>query len=170
MATLSTSAPKAYAALLGLIQAAAAAADPPVAVFPAELLQFEPGQYIMVTSVFNHVWNIEAMGYQYIESYSIQGMCTVFTGSTEEDQPGTASNVMADTYALYTNYVMQPVVENRGGIGVPVLGIATYPFPYEIKAGYATYMGGPGNIGGGPGGWQGVVQWSYNLKGYISPV
>ena len=169
MTTLQTTAPAAWAAILGFVQTAAALQSPPVTVFPAELSQYEPGSYIIVGDITNHGFDPESTGYEFIETYTIGGLCTVFTGSTNVDITTTAADIMADTYALYTACVMTPMVTNRGGNGVPVLGI-TNPQPvYWIMPNQIEFTQGPGNIGGGQGGWQAVIRWSYTLKALLSP-
>lgn len=169
MSSLISSAPAAWAALLGFVQTLAAAQNPAPTVFPAELFQYEPGSYIIVNGVSNHQFNWEAMGYEFIETYMIDGLCTVFTGSTELDSSGISATVMQETYDLFSNCVMTAVVDNRGGNGIPVLGITSPQPVYEIQPGFAQYTHGPGNMGGAQAGWQGVLRWSYTLKAYLSP-
>jgi hypothetical protein len=155
--------------MFGFISAAGAAATPAVDVFPAEIIQYEPGSYIVVNSdIPDQSWNIEAFGYQFIESFAVTGICTVFDGN--DATLDTITTIMADTYSLYTNLVMLPIVENRGGNNPNgVLGITGNPHPFEIIPGYAHYSNDVGNIGGGEGGWQGVLSWSFNIRSYISP-
>lgn len=166
-ATLTSSVPATWTAMLNLIQAAAALANPAITVYPAELLEYAPGQYIVVGAITGHIFDIEAMGYQFIETYTINGSCTVYVG----DSPtGTVpSQVMDSTYDLYTNIVMATMVANRGGSGVPVMGVATYPSPYQVLPHTAQYLGEPGNVGGAPSGWTGRIDWSYEFKAYIAP-
>jgi hypothetical protein len=165
MTTLISTAPTVYAALLGLIQQAALQYLPPIQVFPAELLEYQPGSYIIVGSVENHQFDPEATQYTFLEHYDINGLCTVFAGDVGGES---ASDIMTATYNLFTNIVGATVVEHRGGNGIPVLGITSYPSPYEIKFGYARYIGSPGNIGGAQAGWQGTINWSFALSAYLS--
>jgi hypothetical protein len=166
MTTITSTAPASYAALWGFVSTAAAAESPPVYTAQYELLEYQPASYILFTGIFDHVFDIEAMGYQWIESYELQGYCTVFTGDAGENVP---TDIMSKTYSLFTDIVMKSVVENRGGNGIPVLGITGDPHPFEIKLGYAHYQGTPGNIGGSQAGWQGKLDWSFSLRAYLVP-
>jgi hypothetical protein len=165
-ATLGSAAPASYAALVSLIKANAAAQDPPIDVFEAELNQYEPGAYIIVDGIFDDEYAIEATGYEYIESFNIEGYCTVFTGS---DGGAIPHQICTQTYGVFTNVVMRAVVDNRGGNGIPVLGVVTYPYPFEIKAHLGNYKGTPANIGGQQAGWQGMLTWSFELRSYVAP-
>ncbi len=164
MATLTSSAPAAYAALSNLLDTACTAAGVPF--FTSEILQNQPPAYIFLEALDNHSFTIEGMEYTYTESYDITGSCRYVAGDVGGN---TYINIMNETYTLFTTIVMQTVVENRGGNGVAVLGITSYPSPFEIKAGFARYQAIPGNFGGGQAGWQGVLDWSFSLRAYIAP-
>ena len=170
MTTLTSTAPLAWNAILGFITAAAANASSPVSVFPGELVGYEPGSYIFMDgAIYEHQFEPESTQYQFIESYQIHGTCSVFVGQAPGFDIGAIAEVMTDTWSMFTNLVMLPIVSNRGGNGIPVLGITGTPTPFWVQPGYALYTPGPGNIGGGPGGWEGSLRWSFDLKAYLTP-
>jgi hypothetical protein len=168
--TLPSAAPASYAALYGFIAALAAEQDPPIFVVQGDLQEFEPATYIVIEGVFDDQFVIEATGYTYIEHFSIEGNVTIFTGSGPTDSPGNIpATVMAATYTAYANVVMAAAVTNRGGNGIPVLGVESYPWPFEIKAHLGNYSHSPGFIDGVPSGWQGTLNWSVQLRALVSP-
>jgi hypothetical protein len=168
--TLTSTAPLAWVAMLGFFQAAAASWSSPVTVYPGELVGYEPASYIFMDGfIYEHKFEPESTQYQFIESYQIRGSCTVFSGDAPGNDVSIIAKVMLDTYSLYTNLVMLPIVSNRGGNGIPVLGITGTPTPYEVKPDYGMYTCGPGNIGGGAGGWEGSLKWSFDLHAYLTP-
>jgi hypothetical protein len=168
--TFTSTAPLAWNAIYGFISAAAALADPVVPVFPGELVGYEPGSYIFMDGkIYEHEFSPESTQYQFIESYEIQGICTVFVGDDVGKHPEIIGTVMTDTYSIFTSLVMTPIVSNRGGNGIPVLGIEGNPTPYVVLPGYSQYTPGPGYLSGGSGGWQGSLRWSFTLKAYLTP-
>jgi hypothetical protein len=169
--TLPSAAPASYAALYGFIVTLAAAQTPPVYVVQADLEQFEPASYIVVEGVFDDEYTIEATGYTFIESFNIEGYCTTFTGSGPTEGDGTVpGDIMAQVYATMTNVVMAAVVTNRGGNGIPVLGITSYPHPFEVKAHIGNYTHSPGFQGESQAGWQGTLRWSFEFRSLVSPI
>lgn len=162
MSNITSSAPTAYAALLGLITAAASAQDQPVSVFPFELEQYEPASYVLLTGIENHQFDIETLNYAFLEHYDIVGIATVLQGDVDP------SGVLAATYALYQDVVQTVVVENRGG-PAGVLGVTEADGgPLLIVPGYARYTGSPASFGGGTGGFQGTIEFSYHLQAYLN--
>lgn len=169
--TLPSAAPASYSALYGFIKTLADERIPPVYVVQGDLQEFEPASYIVIEGVFDDEYAIEQTGYGYIETFNIEGFCTVFTGSGPTDPPGTIpGQIMAQTYEVFTNVVMRAVVDNRGGNGIPVLGITEYPHPFEILAHLGHYTQSPGYIGDSTAGWQGTLRWSYTVRSYIAPI
>src|ERR1017187_4465389 len=169
--TLPSAAPASYAALYGFIAALAVQQNPEVYVAQAGLEQFEPASYVVVEGVFGDQYEIESTGYTFIESFDIDGYCTTFTGDGPTDYPGTIpGDIMAQTYATFTNVVMAAVVTNRGGNGIPVLGITSYPWPFEIKAHVGNYTHPPGYQGESQAGWQGTLRWSFEFRSLVSPI
>ncbi len=166
--TLPSAAPASYSALYGFIKELADGQSPPILVVQGDLQEFEPATYIVVEGVFDDEYAIEQTGYGYIETFTIDGNVTTFTGSGPSDQ-GVPATIMAQTYGIFTNVVMRAVVDNRGGNGIPVLGITEYPHPFEILAHLGHYTQSPGYIGDSTAGWQGTLRWSYTLRSYISP-
>jgi hypothetical protein len=164
--TLPSAAPASYNAYYGFIAALAAAYSPPIFVAQAELVEYQPGSYIIVEGIFDDVYDIESTGYTFIESFSIEGNISTFSGQDGGTVPGT---VMTQTYAIYTDIIMATAVTNRGGNGIPVLGITEYPWPYQLKVHKGNYTHSPGNIGGAQAGWQGTLSWSIDLKSLIAP-
>jgi hypothetical protein len=166
MDTLTSSAPATYAALAGLLTTACGTQATPVNFFDFEILEYQPGAYIMLTEINGHEFSWEAMNYEFIETYHILGLCRFLTGSVG---PQATEAVLSGTYNLFTNIVMKTVVNNRGAPGVPVLGVTSYPSPYEIRPDYAQYKGTPASFGAGQGGFQGVIDFSFQLKALVAP-
>ena len=87
---LVSSVPGIYTALLSQIQAAAAAQNPPVNVFPFEIGQYEPGSYVTVERIAGPsgsgagpVYEWEAIGsFAQKEKYTVCGKATVATGDS----------------------------------------------------------------------------------------
>ena len=168
--TLPSAAPASYAALYGFIYALAQEYDPPIFVAQADLEEFEPSTYIVVEGVFDDTYAIEETNYTFIETFHIEGSVNTFTGSGPTDPPGNVpATVMAQTYAVNTNVVMRAVTTNRGGNGIPVLGITEYPHPFEILLHTGNYTHGPAYTQGVAAGWMGMLRWSVQLRSLISP-
>jgi hypothetical protein len=106
MANLLSTAPAAFDFFLNEIKDAAALAD--ITVIDAELVQYEPGVYIELSSIGNHRFEIDSLGaYVFYEMYELQGVVRVWRGDNDMQQ------ARVDAYYTYQNYVMTPVVNNR---------------------------------------------------------
>jgi hypothetical protein len=163
---LVSSAPGIFDALLKLVRAAAAEQSPPVSVFPFELGQYEPAAYVMLSKIENHVFEWESIGvFAQKERYEIQGKTTVFSGDSAVTNPTLATTILAETYALFQACVMTPAMSNRN---MPILNTEG-PTPYLMLPGFARYDAAPGNIGGGTGGWCGVLDWSLRFEAIVIP-
>ena len=163
---LVSSAPGIYQALLSLVQTAAAAQKPaPIQVFPFELGQYEPGSYVTLHAIENHTFEWAYIGpFSQYEHYDVVGCATVFTGDTVTS--GTvATDVLSQTYSLFQTLVMTPVMSNRN---MPIFN-TTGPTPYLMLPEYARYSAGPGEIGGNPGGWVGVIEFAYHFDALVTP-
>ena len=75
--TLPSAAPASYSALYGFIKTLADERIPPVYVVQGDLQEFEPATYIVIEGVFDDEYAIEQTGYGYIETFNIEGFCTV---------------------------------------------------------------------------------------------
>lgn len=166
MSDFVSSAPGIYIAMLGLLQDAGAAQSPPVQVFPFELGQYEPGSYITVHAIENHVWEMETISYSGKEHYDISGIATVFTGEGVADSPTVGTDILTATYDLFNTVVMTTLITNRNE---PTFG-TTGPSPYQPIPGFTRYTAGPGRTKDGqPWGWMGVIDWSWHFDAYIVP-
>lgn len=195
MATLTSSAPGIYSALWSLVQKAAAAqgssapavgallASAPLAdfaaagassarkgsyvgAFPFELFGYQPGSYVIVGAIENHEFEWETIGaFSQIERYDITGLASVFTGDSPAQNPAVATNTLQTTYDLFQSVVLGPAMSNRTA---PILGTIG-PSPYLMLPGHARYSAGPGNLGGGEGGWWGQIEWSLHFEALITP-
>lgn len=166
---LLSSAPAAYSALLGLVQTAAAALSPPVAVIQFELEEYVPGSYVLLTGIENHRFEWEALGsFLQKETYSLSGRCSVYVGDSPNSPSSTVpTDVMTATYTLFQAAVMTPVITNHG---VPILGVDSVPAPYMLLPEFARYNSGPGFLRGGQAGWYGEIAWSYSLSALTGPM
>jgi hypothetical protein len=164
---LVSSVPGVYTALLGLIQSAAAATVPPTLVFPFELGQYEPGSYVTVHEIAGPEYVWESIGFfTQRETFEIRGCVTVFSGSSVTDGSTVVTDVLAQTMSLFQTCVMTPVMSNRD---MPILG-TTGPSPFLMLPGpRMQYHGEVGLIGGNPGGWVGVYDWSFQFEALITP-
>ena len=163
---LVSSAPGIYQAMLTLVQQAAAAQNPVVSVFPFELGQYEPGSYVTLHAIENHrfEWAYIPTFTQY-EYYDITGVATVFTGDSPADNPTVATTVLNQTYSLFQNVVMTPVISNRD---MPIFQTQG-PSPLMMLPEVAQYTAGVGNLAGGPGGWVGTIDFRYSFTALVTP-
>jgi hypothetical protein len=163
---LVSSVPGVFAALLGLVCTAAAEQSPSVSVFAFELGQHEPGSYVMVHEIKGPRYEWENIGpFSQKEMYSIHGKATVFSGDSVATNETLAVDVLDETFALMQACVMTPVMSNRD---MPILG-TTGPTPYLMLPVESQYDAAPGVIGGGPGGWCGVLDWGFSFEAIITP-
>lgn len=160
------SAPLIYNALFALLQETGQEQTPPIDVFPFEVGQYEPGTYVMVTAIENHSIEWETLGYfSQIERYDITGKTSVFTGSSPSALDSSpATDTITAAYAAHYAMVMTPLITNRSE---PILGVT--PSPYIMIPTRAEYSSGPGEIGDGPGGWEGTVDWTFHFETYLTP-
>jgi hypothetical protein len=170
MPDLLSTAPWVFEGFLSLVQATGAAQSPPVAVVPFMLEEYEPASYVMLTGIEGHRFEWETIGsFSQKEYYSLTGVATVFVGDSPDSlNPAVATNVLNETYALFNNVIMTTVMSNRI---VPVLNNA-YPIPgavYSILPGYARYTASPGVLSGIAAGWEGTIQFAYDIMAYITP-
>jgi hypothetical protein len=101
MTVLTSTAPGVWSAFVALVTTAANAATingNPVTVFPFEVTQNQPANYIQFVAIENHRWEPEGIGYQFREDYRINGLATVFTGNSLSDDPSIANTVLDATY------------------------------------------------------------------------
>lgn len=161
-----SSVPGVFNALLTLIQQAAAAQSPSVAVFPFELGQYEPGSYVTVHDIVGPRYEWETIGsFAQKEFYDIAGCATVYTGDSPATNPGVGVTVLSQTFSLLQSCVMTPVFSHRT---TPLLG-TTGPSPYLMLPGDFEYRAGPGAMGEGETGWCGVLTWSFHFEALITP-
>lgn len=165
MANLVSSVPATFSSLLSLIQEAGDTQSPAVPVFGFALAQAEPASYVLLNGVENHNYMPETLGnFGQQETYDITGIASVFSGSASPDDPTVTTDVMTETYALFEAVVMAPVVTNRltiapGGIGQP----------WRVLPGPVRYSSGPGIVGGGTGGWAGLIEFTFHFAAQIFP-
>lgn len=161
MANLTSTAPVAFETLYGLINTAAQAQNPPVAVFDQEMLQYEPNTYVVLTGIESHRFEWAALGsFAFYEFYDIVGYCTWWQGDTD------TGSVITNTYALYQSVVQSTVVANRAP---PLSASLIASGLLEILPGFARYSGEQGvDQGGGPMGFFGRIDFSYSCKGRIT--
>lgn len=165
---LISTAPTSYERLLKLVEEAAEeqnkTSSAKVLVFPFETGPYEPSQFVTVEGIEHVGWRWESIGsFSHIEEYEIFGTATSFTGDTVTSL-GIATGIMKETYALFENLVMKPVMSNRTA---PVLGGSEHVYLMEPRR--QMYKPAPGVIDGKPGGWVGTVEWSFFFAAYVTP-
>lgn len=166
MSDLISSAPGIFQALNTLCVAAGAAQSPTVPVYAFALTQQEPASYVLLQGIENHTFEWGSIGpFAQKEHYDITGQATVFSGSATPDDATIVTDILNQTYSLFQSVVMTPVMSNRTQ---PLLG-TTGPSPYLMLPGSARYSAGPGSIGGGAGGWGGVIEFSFHFDAYLTP-
>jgi hypothetical protein len=162
---LVSTAPAVYEALLGLVQTAAAAQNPPVIVFPFSPGQYEPGSYVTITAIENQTWDWAYLGtFTQREEFDICGCATVFSGDSVSLGSTVVTDVLNQTYSLFQALVMTPAMSNRT---IPILGGPSNVI--EMTPNYSRYTAGPGEIGGSPGGWFGMVEWAFHFCANVTP-
>ena len=160
------SAPGIFQAALGLIQTAAAAQSPVVSVFPFEIGQYEPGQYITLHEITPIQLVPEDTSYGFQEHYDLDGTVVVFTGTGVADSPTVTTDVMTACWSLYYTCVNTPFITNRT---IPILG-TTSQSPYQMLVKSAEYTAGVGTTADGQvWGWQGVIEWSFHFDSLNYP-
>jgi hypothetical protein len=166
---LQSSAPGIYEAMLSLIQTAAGNYSSKILVMPFELAQYEPGKYLMLSSIEHHQFTWESIGsFSQIEKYDILGIVTEFNGDTPTPRNlSIATSVLDDVYTMFNTCVMTPIMSNRT---MPILGY-TGPGagPYLMLPGYVRYTASPGNMGDAQVGWQGTINFSYHFEALLTP-
>jgi hypothetical protein len=164
--TLVSSVPGVFTALLNLIRTVAEEQSPSIAVFPFELGQYEPASYVMLSEIKGPRYEWESIGnYAQREIYDITGKATVFSGDSAATNATLAVTVLEETFALFQTCVMTPVITNRD---MPTFGTAG-PTPFLVLPLESAYTAGPGNIGGGQGGWCGVIEWGFHFEAVLTP-
>lgn len=162
---LVSTAPGVFTALLGLVQTAAATQNPPVNVFAFELGQYEPGSYVTVHAIENQTWDWAYLGtFTQREEFDISGVATVFSGDSASVGSTVVTDVLNQTYSLFQALVMTPVMSNRT---IPILGGPSNVF--EMTPNHTRYEASPGEIGGAPGGWVGLIDWSFRFRANVTP-
>lgn len=162
---LVSTAPGIFAALLGLVQTAAAAQNPAVSVFAFEVGQYEPATYTTVHALENQTWDWAYLGaFTQYEEYDIAGCTAVYSGDSPNTNPAVASTVLSQTYNLFQAVVMTPVMSNRT---IPILGGPSNVI--EMTPNYSRYMAGPGNMGDTQAGWSGEIEWSFHFRANVTP-
>lgn len=167
MTSLTSTAPGIWEAFVNLVSDAAATVTilgNPVTVFPFEVTQNQPANYIQFVGMEGHHWEPEGIGYQFREDYAINGLATVFTGNSLSDDPSIANAVLEATYELFNTCVMTTMVENAN---IPILGTALTPF--QGLPSYTRYAGQPGNQGGAQVGWTGEITFQYRFSALCYP-
>jgi hypothetical protein len=173
--SLYSTAPFLFTALLNLCTAAAALQNPYVYVAAFDLLQYEPSQYCILQGIANHRLDIETLGptRSMVENYDLYGYVSVFTGDTPDaiSSPTVATNVMDQTYALFSNVVLTPAMSNSNA---PVFG-AQSPFlnPGAVNKMWPSRIqysaGSAFEDDGAPTGWMGRIDWAISLSAFVSP-
>jgi hypothetical protein len=162
---LVSTAPGVYAALLGLVEAAAAAQTPAVSVFSFEMGQYQPATYTTVHAIENQTWDWAYLGtFTQCEEYDICGCTAVYSGDSPNTNPSVASTVLTATYNLFQATVMTPAMSNRT---IPILGGPENVF--EMTPNYSRYTAGLGNVGGEEAGWSGEIEWSFHFRANVTP-
>lgn len=162
---LVSTAPGVFAALLGLVEAAAAAQNPPVSVFAFELGEYEPGSYVTVHAIENQTWDWAYLGpFTQREEYDIAGCATVYVGDSPATNPTIASTVVTQTYSLFQTLVMTPAMSNRT---IPILGGPSNVI--EMTPNFTRYTAGPGISSGAAAGWYGLIEWAFHFVADVSP-
>lgn len=134
--------------------------------FAFELAQYEPGAYVTVHEIVGPVYEWETIGaFSQYEDYDIGGIATVFTGASVVDSPTVQTDVLASTFSLFQSCVMTPIMSNRT---MPYFE-TTGPSPVLMVPKRMTYSAGPGEIAGGPAGWQGKYEWSFHFRALLTP-
>ena len=164
-------APGIFSAALGLIQAAASGQSPAPQVFPFELGQYEPAQYITLHDISPVTLVPEDTQYGFQEHYDLEGEVVVFTGTGVADSSTVTTDTMVTCWNLFQACVMTPFVSSRM---IPILGYnassSGAPGPYQMLIRGATYTAGVGTTAEGqPWGWQGVVALRYHFDSLIYP-
>lgn len=168
MSNLTSTVPGAFNAMYGLLNTAGAAQSTPIPVFHSEVLSGEETQngYVLLGGVERHDFDPAALGsYAFYENYDIVGCVVYYQGGP--DPLNMVEEVLTTTWSIYQNVVMTTLVTNRGANGNPVLGSSApaaleWCIPVE-----ASYTAGQGQVGVATG-WQGVVDFRYNLKARIT--
>lgn len=164
---LTSSVPGIYAAFLALIEAAAGGQTPPVHVFPFEVTQYEPAQYIMLSGIEGPEYEWATIGsYSQKETYNVWGKVTVFDGRSLGDNPAVATQVMNSTFSLFQTCVMDQALTNRTE---PILG-TTGPSPQQMLPVYSKYTAGPGRQGDAQVGWEGTIEFAFSFLAYLVPI
>jgi hypothetical protein len=166
MASLISSVPGIYEKLDALLKAAGEEQDPRIPVFSFELGQYEPAGYVFIKEIKQQPYEWEAIGaFTQKETYDICGEATVFSGDSQATNPEVVQRVIEETYALFQNCVMTPVMSNRD---MPILG-TTGPTPYLVLPWESQPDFGPAEIAGGQAGWYGKINWSFHFEALITP-
>jgi hypothetical protein len=160
------SAPGIFQAALGLIQNAASDQSPAPTIFPFELGQFEPGQYICLHEITPISLIPEDTSYGFQEHYDLEGSVVVFDGDGVADNLTVTTDVMTTCWSLYYTCVNTPFVSNRT---MPILG-TTGQSPYQMLLKSATYTAGVGTTADGQDwGWQGVIEFGFHFDSLNHP-
>jgi hypothetical protein len=166
--TLPSTAPAVYAAFFTASREAAELQEQPVNVFPFALELFEPAQYVLITEIANHNWEWESIGsFTQRERYEIRGAATVFRGDDIANNPEIAVNVLEETYSVFNECVMRPLMSNRNEPILNVKGVQASPFLMLPE--FTRYSAGAGQLGGGPGGWYGRLDWAFSFEALVNP-
>lgn len=165
MADLVSTAPGVYTALLGLVEAAAAAQSPAVSVFAFEVGQYEPATYITVHAIEDQTWEWAYLGtFTQYEEFDIAGCVSVYSGDSPNTNPSVATTVLNETYSLFQACVMTPAMSNRT---IPILGGPSNVI--EMTPNHSRYAANLGDVGGSPSGWVGSIDWSFHFKANVTP-
>jgi hypothetical protein len=168
VSNLTSTVPGAFNALYDLLNTAGAAQSTPIPIFHSEVLEGEAtlNGYVLLGGVERHNFDPAALGsYAFYETYDIVGCVVFYQGGA--DPLSLVEQVLTTTWGIYQNVVMTTLVANRGANGTQVLGAAApaaleWCIPVE-----ASYSGGQGDVGGASG-WQGVVDFRYNVKARLT--
>jgi hypothetical protein len=163
---LVSSVPGIYAALFGLIKAAAAQQTPAVAVYPFEVGVNEPAAYIQLHKILGPSYEWESIGFfQQKERYEIVGMVSVFSGASPAEDPTIAIEQLQTAFTLLQSCVNTPVFSNRA---MPMLG-TTGPSPLQMLPSHFSTDAGPGDIDGVPTGWQTDITFGFAFEAVLTP-
>jgi hypothetical protein len=165
LSNLTSTQPAAFDALLSLLTAAGATQSPVIPVFDTELVQYEPTAYVLLKGYDAHnFFRSAALGsFAFEETFSLQGCVTYFQGNIDP------KTVRDKTWSIFQNVVMTTVVTNRGApAGNPVLGVSA---PTELEwviPEYARYTSSPGSMNGVEEGFQGSIDFSFQVFARIT--
>lgn len=164
MSNLLSTQPAVFDALLGLLQAAGATQDPPIAVLDTAVTQYAPSTgYVLLEGIEEHQFDIAALGsYAFYETYDICGRTQYAQGAEANSDWKT---IRDKVFTIHQNVVQDTVVANRGANQTAILGdsaIATLTWIIPVFQRYTPQATSNAGL------WLGDIEWRYNIKARIS--